>query len=83
MKISKCKYQSVARVVLEEEEGREHKVTMFGGIIEKITDISKEFEGGGDGEDMSGLLLLSPELSYTINTRKETVCSVTRDVETT
>lgn len=56
MKIFKCKYQSVARVVLEGEEGKEHKVTMFG----KITDISKEFEGGRDGEDMSGLLLLSP-----------------------
>lgn len=56
MKIFKCKYQSVARVVLEGEEGKEHKVTMSG----KITDISKEFEGGGDGEDISGLLLLSP-----------------------
>ena len=55
---------------------------MFGVIIEKITDISKEF-GGGDGEDMSGLLLLSPQLSYTINTTKEIVCSVTRNVEAT
>ena len=37
MKISKYKDQSVARVDLEKEGGKEHKVTTFGGIIEKIT----------------------------------------------
>ena len=78
VKMGKCKIQSVARVVIEEEGGKEHKLTMFGEIVEQIGDISRDVAGPCD--DVSEQLLMSPQLRYTINLKKETVCSVTKDL---
>ena len=77
VKMGKCKIQSVARVIIE-EGGKEHKLTMFDEIVEQIGDISKEVAGPCD--DVSEKLLMSPQLKYTINLKKETVCSVARDL---
>ena len=79
MKMKKCKDKSVVRVILEESEGKEYKVSMFNEVIQEVIKISGE---AADSGDITNQLLLSSELSYTINTRKETVCSVARILDT-
>lgn len=68
MKMKKCKDKSVARVILEEREGKEHKVSMFTEVIQEVIKIS---EDAADSGDIINQLLLSPELIYTINTKKK------------
>ena len=80
VKMLKCKNQSVARVVVEEEGGKQHKLTMFGGVVQQIADISKETAGTSGDCNVSDQLVMSPQLTYTINLNKETVCSVARCV---
>ena len=77
IKMSKSKSQSIVRVVLQEEGGREHKVTMFGKVIQSISDISKGIPGNEEVCELSDLLLMSPLFTYTLNMQKETVCSAT------
>ena len=76
VKLMKSKRQNVARVILLEEGGKEYKVTMFGDVIESAVHISVQKCGDETG-DVSELLVLSPQLNYTLNLKKETVCSVT------
>ena len=73
IKMSKSKSQSIARVVLQEEGSREHKVTMFGEVILNISDISKGSPGNEEVCKLSKLFLMSPLFTYTLNTQKETV----------
>ena len=77
IKISKSKFQSVARVVLQEEGGTEHKVTMFSKVIKSIPDISRGTPGNEEACELSDLLLMSPLFTYTVNKLKETGCSAT------
>lgn len=74
MQDSKC----VTRVVIEEEGGKQHKLTKFGETVKHIADISKEVVGACD--DVSDQLLMSQQLKYTISLKKEIVCSVARDL---
>lgn len=76
VKLMKSKRQNVARVILLEEGDKEYKVTMFGDVIENVVHISGQKCGNENG-DVSELLVLSPQLSYTLNLKKETVCLVT------
>ena len=75
--MKKCKDKSVARLILEEREGKEHKVSSFNEVIQEVTKISEDTDAADSGS-ITNQLLLSPELSYTINTKKETVCSVAK-----
>ena len=50
-----------------------HKVQ----IIQSISHITKRMPGIKETFDSSDLLLMSPQLMYTVNTEKETVCSAT------
>lgn len=68
VKMLKCKHQSVARVVVEEEEGgKQHKLTMFDGVVQQIVDINKEIAGISGDCDVSDQLLMSSQLTYMIN----------------
>ena len=73
MKKGKCKNKNVARVILEDDEGKEHKVTIFDEVVQQIANFA---EAVGD-VDISEQLLSSPQLSYTIKC-KETVSAVSR-----
>ena len=66
----KSKSQSIVRIVLQEQEGREHKVTMFGEVIQSVCDISKGMPGNEEVCKLSDLLLMSPLFTYTLNTQK-------------
>ena len=48
IKVSKSKHQSIVRVVLEVEGGKEYKVTMFGEIVQKILKMSKDLVGNDE-----------------------------------
>jgi len=81
LKISKSKSQSIARIILQEDNGTERKVTLFGEAIKTISDVTKHMAAIEDTSDLSDLLLMSPQLTYTVNPQKETVCSVTLSAE--
>ena len=78
MKIKKCKVKSVARVILEDREGKEYKVNIFNEVINEVSEISEDVAD----RDIASQLLSSPELIYTVNTIKETICSVARVLDT-
>jgi len=73
--MSKSNSQSIARIILQEDGGTEHKVTMFGEVIQSISDITRRISGNEKVFEFSDLLLMSLLFTYTVNTRKETVCS--------
>ena len=45
---------------------------MFGDVINNVVHVS----GGNVSRDVTELLVLSPQLNYTLNMKKETVCCV-------
>jgi len=81
LKISKSKSESIARIILQEDNRTERKVTLFGETIKTISDVTKRMAAIKDTSDLSDLLLMSPQLKYTVNPQKETVCSVTFSAE--
>ena len=76
IKISKSKQQNVARVVLEDEGGKEYKVTMCGEMIQTIVQMSNKEVATDEDLELSESLLMSPQLTYTVNVKKETVSFV-------
>ena len=74
MKIGKWKNKNVARVILEDGEEKEHKLTIFDEVLQQIANL-----GGGTGAnvDITEQLLSSPKLNYTIK-GNETVSAVSR-----
>ena len=50
MKMKKCKGKSVVRVILEESEGKEYKVSMFNEVIQEAIKISEE---AADSKDIT------------------------------
>ena len=63
------KSQSIARIILQDDRGIEHKVTLFGEVIQKISDITKCIPGNEDVFKLSDLLLMSPLFTYTVNSK--------------
>lgn len=49
---------------------------MFGDLVENVVKISRQACGNENGE-LLDLLVMSLLLTYTLNLKKETVCSVT------
>ena len=43
VKISKSKFQCTARIILQEDGGTEHKVIMFGEVIQNISGITRQY----------------------------------------
>ena len=78
IKMAKCGSKSVGRIVIEDDEGKEYKLTIFNNIIEQICEIAKgEIKGDKSSIDVSELLLSAPQLIYTF-TSKEVVSSVAK-----
>ena len=44
MKISKCHRQSVANIVVKDTEGKDHRVTVFDGVLQQIRDFGKKVQ---------------------------------------
>jgi len=64
MKLSKCTRGSVARVILEDEDQKEYKVTIFSDILNKIAAYGKEVSSS---EEIDDQLMSAPTLLYTVN----------------
>lgn len=75
VKLSKCVNCSVANVILEDEDKKEHRVTMFDEVLSIVSGYAiRDQLGECDIEDQ---LLSAPPLSYTIN-QKDIVCSISQ-----
>ena len=74
MKVGKCKCKHIARVVLEDVNDKEYRVTMFDQVIQQVVRFSNELSSGGIDDQ----LLTSPSLIYTI--KDEIITSVSRIV---
>ena len=78
IKMGKCGSKSVGRIVIEDDDGKEYKLTIFDDIIQQICEIAKgKFTGDHDSNDVSELLLSAPQLVYTFTT-KEVVSSIAK-----
>ena len=66
--LSKAMSNVKVRMILEDEDQKEYRVTAFSDIVEEITE-------GIDGEDLAEKLLLAPTMVYTIS-RKDIVLSI-------
>jgi len=73
MKLSKCNKQCVAHVIVEDEKGKEHKVTVFNDVLQQIANYGKEVVGAE--ADISEQVLSVPSLNYTL-TKKDIVSCV-------
>ncbi len=69
MKISRCGKSVAARLVIEDDEGKEHKATAFNDVVDDII-------RGVDGENLEKMLS-APVMKFTITTRN-TISSVTK-----
>ena len=70
MKMSKCNKQCIAHVIIEDDKGKEHKVTVFSDVLKQIAYYGKE--AAGVEADISKQVLSAPSLNYTI-TKKDIV----------
>ena len=71
MKVAKCATHNVASVMLQDDQNKLHRVTIFNDILEQIIRYSKQ-----DGTaTLANQLLLALELTYTIS-HKDIVSSV-------
>lgn len=61
-KMSKCCRSLTVRFVIEDDGGKEYRVTAFDDIVKKITD-------GQDGEDIGEKMLCAPVMTFTINSK--------------
>ena len=75
MKLGKCKSKYIARVIVEDVDGKEHRVTMFNEVLHQVVGFSSEVPCHTDGEIVDQLLS-SPSLIYTI--KDETITSVSK-----
>ena len=77
MKVSRCaKAISIACVIIEDKENKEHRVTIFTDILNKIAEYSK-VSSEMDNLDAAEQLMLTPQLEYTVND-KGTVVSISQ-----
>ena len=76
IKLSKCPEKNVARVVLEDINGKEHKLSIFDQVINQVIKFAKyRIADSASQYSVPELLLSAPQLTYTIS-RKETMVSV-------
>ena len=74
MKLSKCDDRSVANVILEDKDNKEHRIIIFDEVLEIVSRHGRDAAGECDIEDQ---LLSAPSLNYTIN-QKDIVCSISQ-----
>ncbi len=70
MKMARCGKSIAARLVIEDEEGKEHMATAFNDVVD---DIIRSVEG----ENVEEKMLCAPAMKFTLTTR-DTVSSVTK-----
>lgn len=76
IKLSKCGEKNVARVILEDDTGKEYKLSIFDEILDHIIEHGKTAVAtSATCVTEPELLLSAPQLLYTI-TLKETVSTV-------
>ena len=68
MKLNKCVNCSVANIILEDEDKKEHKVTIFNKVLSIVSRYGKDAIRDQQGEcDIEHQLLSAPPSSYTLN----------------
>ena len=65
VKISKSKFQSTARIILVEDGGTEHKVTIYGEVFKTYLTSLRRIPGNEKVFELSDLLLVSLLLTCT------------------
>ena len=68
MKISICRQQSVANIILKDTEGKDYHLTVFDEVLKQLTDLGKA--SAGDNSSIYEQLLYAPQLQYTISQRR-------------
>jgi len=76
MKVSRSAKASIARVIIKDIENKEHRVTIFTDILNKIAEYSK-VSSEMDNLDAAEQLMSTPQLEYTVND-KGTVVSISQ-----
>ena len=71
VKMSRCTKSVAARLVVEDEAGKEHRVTAFNEVVDNII-------RGVDGSDVSEKLLSVPMMKFTIV--RDVIVSVSKEV---
>ena len=69
-KMSKCVVTITAKVIIADEKGKDHPVTIFEPILSKVAE-------GVNGDSLATKLVLAPAVVYKIN-KRDLVFSVTQ-----
>lgn len=70
VKMASCKKGMVARLMIEDDEGKTYTVTAFQNVIEDVIQ-------GQEGEDVTEKLISAPPLTFTI-TKKDILVAVSK-----
>ncbi len=71
MKMARCGKSMAVRLIIEDDDGNEHKATAFTEVVQRI------IQGVDAGSDVEEKMLSAPLMNFTIST-KDTVSSVTK-----